>query len=338
MKKLGTLILLLVIAAGCADKKKKVYKPESLGAINTLAVVMESHLWESEVGDKVREHFAAPVLGLSWEEPLFSIDHMPQRVFTGTTRHRRAVLFVSLDSLSLAHVKTDLYARPQKVAVVKGTSREELINNLEQEADNIIAEIRAMELEHNQSLFLRSLSKDRVLREKFGITLSLPSIYKTGKQEDNFVWIDREIQKGTMNLLAYEMPLDYFDNDTTLIQDIVRMRDSIGQQFIPGPDLPNKTTYMVTEKAFAPYVFSTEIGGRETIEVRGIWEVMNYAMAGPFLTYIIRDEANDRNLVLEGFAFAPSTNKRDYMFELEAILKTVKFRKSERDTTTTASL
>ncbi|MGB5458705.1 MAG: DUF4837 family protein, partial [Eudoraea sp.] len=60
-------------------------------------------------------------------------------------------------------------------------------------------------------------------------------------------------------------------------------------------------------------------------EARGIWEIQNYPMAGPFLTYIINDKANNRKLILEGFTFAPATNKRDYMFELEAILKTVQF-------------
>ncbi|MGB5662028.1 DUF4837 family protein, partial [Eudoraea sp.] len=53
--------------------------------------------------------------------------------------------------------------------------------------------------------------------------------------------------------------------------------------------------------------------------------IQNYPMAGPFLTYIINDKANNRKLILEGFTFAPATNKRDYMFELEAILKTVQF-------------
>jgi hypothetical protein len=327
MKHFGTLLLLLLIlASSCGEEsnKKKSYKPESLGAINQLAVVMEDPLWESEVGDKVREYFAAPIVGLPWEEPIFSIEQMPQRVFTGTTRHRRAVLFVGIDSVNVAHVKTDLYARPQKVAVIKGRNRQEIIQNLEAEAESIVAEIRQMELEEMQARFFRSLSKDKVLQEEFGISLNLPSLYKLGKREDGFVWMDREIQKGTMNILAYEMPSDSFQNDTTLIGDIVKMRDSIGQQFIPGPDLPTKKTYMVTENAFAPYVFSTEIAGREALEVRGIWEVHNYPMAGPFLTYIIRDEENNRNLVLEGFTFAPSTNKRDYMFELEAILKTSK--------------
>jgi hypothetical protein len=82
---------------------------------------------------------------------------------------------------------------------------------------------------------------------------------------------------------------------------------------------------MITEKAFAPYVFPAEIGGKKGVEVRGIWEISGYPMAGPFLTYIINDEENQRKMVLEGFTFAPSAEKRNYMFELEAILKTVNF-------------
>ena len=323
MKYLGTLVFILLIATSCGDKK--VYKPQSLGAINTLAVVMEDHLWESEVGDKVREHFAAPTVGLPWEEPLFSIEHMPQRVFTGTTRHRRAVLFVSLDSIDVGHVKTDLYATPQKIGVIKGRNREELMANLDEKADEIISALRNMEIKEAQQRFRRSLNREKALEEKFGISLTFPSLFKVGKQADNFVWIDMEIPKGTMNIIAYEMPWDSFTNDSTFVSDIVQMRDSIGQKYVPGPDLPDKTTYMVTEKAFAPYVFPAEIADKKAAEVRGIWEVKNYPMAGPFLTYIINDKENNRKLVLEGFTFAPNTKKRDYMFELEAILKTVKF-------------
>ena len=326
MKKLGTLVLLLfIVTSSCKNKNQKTYKPESLGAINTLAVVMETHLWEGEIGDKVREHFAAPIPGLTWDEARFSLEHMPQRVFTGQTRHRRAVLFVSLDSVNVAHVKTDLYASPQKVAVIKGSTKEEVIENIDAMADEIIEEIREMELEEVQRRFLRSLSQEKILEQKFGVSLRLPSLYTLGKQEDNFVWIDMEIQKGSMNILAYEMPWDSFKNDSTFVGDIVKMRDSVGKKYIPGPDIPNKVTYMVTEKAFAPYVFSAEIAGRKAAEIRGVWEVQNYPMAGPFLSYIIDDEENKRKMVIEGFTFAPATNKRDYMFELEAIMKTIKF-------------
>ena len=47
-------------------------------------------------------------------------------------------------------------------------------------------------------------------------------------------------------------------------------------------------------------------------------------MAGPFLSYSVLDKDNNRMIVVEGFTFAPAINKRDYMFELEAILRTFK--------------
>ncbi|MDM9629885.1 DUF4837 family protein [Robiginitalea aurantiaca] len=315
----------LFLLLGCQNKPKKNYKPASLGAINTLAVVMDNDLWEGPVGDKVREHFAAPVLGLTWDEPLLNLEHMPGSVFNGTTRHRRAVLFVDLDTVSGAQIQDDLYATPQKVAVIKGKSEAELISSIESASPQIITAFKGMELKESQNRFLRSLSKETVLSEKFGVSLRLPSLYKVGKEEEGFVWIDREIQKGSMNIIVYEMPGDSFESDSTFVQDILHMRDSIGKKFIPGPDVPGKTTYMGTEKAFAPYVFPAEVGGMKAVEVRGIWEVVNYPMAGPFLTYIINDKARNRKLVVEGFTFAPATNKRDYMFELEAIMKTITF-------------
>ena len=322
-------LLILVLFVSCQDKPAKKYKPASIGAINTLAVVMDNDLWEGPVGDEIRQHFAAPVLGLTWDEPLLNLEHMPPSVFRGTTRHRRAVLFVDRDSVSGAQIQEDLYATPQKVAVIKGTSDSELISSIGGSAEQIISSIKEMELKESQKRFLRSLSKETVLRDKFGISLRLPSVYKVGKEEDNFVWIDREIQKGSMNIIVYEMPGNSFESDSTFVQDIVQMRDSIGHKYIPGPDVPGKTTYMGTEKAFAPYVFPAEVSGLKAVEVRGIWEVVNYPMAGPFLTYIINDEAHNRKLVLEGFTFAPATNKRDYMFELEAILKTLSFEREK---------
>lgn len=337
MKKFGVLLTILLLLVACNDGKKKSFKPSSIGAINTLAVVMDNKLWEGEVGDKVREHFAAPILGLTWDEPLFTIEHMPKQVFTGMTRHRRSVLVVAIDSTELAHVKVDVYATPQRVGVIQGENEEQLIANLEKGAKKIIASFKDTEVKEAQKRFLRSLSKDKVLESKFGVKLRIPSVYKMGKEEDNFVWIDRDIPKGSMNLIAYEMPANSFMNDSTLVMDIVQMRDSIGKKYIPGPDIPGRITYMITEKAFAPYVFTAEVAGRRAIEVRGIWEIQNYPMAGPFVTYIIDDPENDRKLVLEGFTFAPATNKRDYMFELEAILKTTKFLASEAEQTVTVT-
>jgi len=55
-----------------------------------------------------------------------------------------------------------------------------------------------------------------------------------------------------------------------------------------------------------------------------MWEVKKDFMAGPFVNYKVKDEKNDRWIIVEGFAFAPSLNKRDYMFELNTIISSFK--------------
>ncbi len=328
MKALRILVLLSFIGLfSCNNGKSQNYLPRSIGPVNQVTVVMDNELWKSQVGDKVREHFAATAVGLTWQESILTLNQVPPEVFSGSLLNSKSILVVKKDSVVAAEIKQDVYATPQLMAVFKGQTDDEIMANIDDKAQEIITSYKSMDLKETQTRLLNSLNKEGVLEEKFNITMSVPSIYKVGRQTDNFVWLDREIQKGHMNIIAYEMPANSFSTDSTLVREIVQMRDSIGALFIPGPDVPEKTTHMRTEPAFSPSIFPTEIAGRKALEVRGIWDIKNYPMAGPFITYIIDDEANNRKLVVEGFTFAPATNKRDDMFRLEAIMKTTRFTK-----------
>jgi hypothetical protein len=117
------------------------------------------------------------------------------------------------------------------------------------------------------------------------------------------------------------VPLNQIDRDTSVIANIIKMRDSIGKAYIHG-GLEGR--YMITEEAYAPYLFDSEIDGKFAYETKGTWEMKSAFMAGPFVNYAIRDSVNNRYIILEGFTFAPATAKRDNMFELEAILKSAK--------------
>ena len=103
---------------------------------------------------------------------------------------------------------------------------------------------------------------------------------------------------------------------------ILEIRDSIGKTFIPGR---LKGSYMITEKAYRPYFYRTQKQGKRTYITKGTWEVANDFMAGPFINYMIRDTLRKRWMVIEGFTFAPASNKRDQMFELNTIIDAVAF-------------
>ena len=131
MKLVRTLVFSIVLLLfSCQEGgSKKSYLPASIGPINSLVVVMDNELWKGEVGDKVREYFAAPEVGLIWQEPLFSINHFPPQSFSGVTRQSRSILYVQKDTLDLGHLKTDMYATPQKVGVIKGRTNNEIMAN-----------------------------------------------------------------------------------------------------------------------------------------------------------------------------------------------------------------
>ncbi|MGB3145055.1 MAG: DUF4837 family protein [Maribacter sp.] len=324
-------LVILGVTLSCKDDGKQDYLPDSVGAMNTLTVVIDNELWKSSVGDAIRENYTAAAQGLTWDEALFSVTQIPPQIFSGSVRNTSSVLFVMEDSLDIANLKSNMYAKPQKVGVIKGRDKQELIDNINKTAPQFIESFKELEITKAQTRFTKSLNKEKALVEKFNISMKIPSIYRVGREEDGFVWIDRQIQKGNMNIIAYTMPWDSFQNDSTFVQDIIKMRDSIGSLYIPGEDVPGKKNHMITERAFSPYVFPAEVSGKKAAEVRGIWEMSAYPMAGPFLTYIINDKENNRKLVLEGFVFAPATRKRDYMFELEAIMKSVRFNVEQKN-------
>ena len=97
----------------------------------------------------------------------------------------------------------------------------------------------------------------------------------------------------TMDFMFYDVPLSTIRNGDSAIVDIVRLRDSISKYKIPGED----GIVMSTEDAYVPALFETSIDGYMAYETRGMWEIKGEYMAGPFINYAIRDEANDRQLL-----------------------------------------
>lgn len=154
----------------------------------------------------------------------------------------------------------------------------------------------------------------------------MPSQYELMLQKDNFVWFKKEIISGNTSILIYQVPLSSIENKRDKVSSIIQMRDSIGRLYIHGKEL---NTDMITEEAYAPYFSNIVLNHTKTYETKGTWELKNDFMSGPFINYAIVDKKNDRILVLEGFCYSPSKEKRDLMLELEAIIKSVKIGKKQ---------
>ena len=323
MKKIYFLVATFLAFASCEDNGKENERilSESSGNINNLSVIVDNELWQGQVGEAIRTNLAAPVDGLPQDEPLFSINQMPPEAFAGFSRKNRIFLRVEKGEPAGIKIGNDSYARPQTGIVVTGETNEEIADIIDENADKIISAFKRTEIKEQQRRISRSSQDDSRLKEELGVSLKFPTAYRYAKDEDGFFWIRKDIPNGSMEILVYEVPVNAIHKDSNIIGNIIEMRDSIGEKHIPGPV---EDSHMITEAAYAPFLFNAEIDGKFAYETKGTWEVTNAFMAGPFLNYAVYDEENERFLVLEGFTFAPSARKRDNMFELEAILKSAK--------------
>jgi len=302
------------------SKGKRKFLTESVGRINNLQVIISNDLWNGAVGEKVREHFAALSDGLPQQEPIFSISQMNPEIHTGFARSSRTFLHVGLATRDTVSLMKDVYARPQTGALIEATSEEKLMTLIDQNQEEIIKAFKDSEIKERQRRTKISLLKVDSLKEHFGVTLQLPSAYRVASASDKFYWFRKDLQDGTTNVLIYEVPLSAIGNDSTIIGDIITIRDSIGSSYLPVEE----EGLFITEASYAPYLFDAEIDGKFAYESKGTWTVQDEWMAGPFLNYAVKDEKNNRYLILEGFTYAPSVEKRNLQFELEAILKSAK--------------
>jgi hypothetical protein len=295
----------------------------SSGKINNLSVVVDNDLWESAIGESIRNILGEEVYGLPQAEPLFTLRQMPTVVFTDFAKRNRTVLKIEKGSDKTSDTKyyENPFAIPQKLVLITGATNTEIIEQLKSNSAKIIAAFKAEEIKERQKQISKSLHTTSNLQSKLGVSLRFPSAYRVAKEDENFFWLRRDIRTGSLDLLVYELPMDAIVSGDDVIDDIIKMRDSIGKKYIPGPV---EGTYMTTEDAYTPFIRSMILDNKPTIETKSLWEVNNAFMSGPFINYVITDEINDRIIVIEGFAYAPSVSKRDYVFELEAIIKSIK--------------
>lgn len=326
MKKLLILAISCLMILACKDKAQDGSQKsltESSGKINFLSVVVSNDQWNGNLGEAIRNILAAPVDGLPQEEPLFSMSQIPPKVFSGFVTQNRTILKIEKGTAGF-NIEENVYAKPQKVVVISGNSDEELINQLETNAEKIVSTFKSTEIKEKQRRIKKSLHKIDEIEDNLGITLNFPTAYRISQtvQNDNekFFWIRKTITTGSTNLLVYQVPIDAIKKGDEAINSIIKIRDSIGKTHIPGPV---DGSFQRTEPAYTPLFFNEIVDNKTTYVTKGTWDVDGAIMAGPFCNFAIEDKINNRYVILEGFTYSPSTQKRDFMFELEAIIRSV---------------
>ncbi|MCP4883695.1 MAG: DUF4837 family protein [Flavobacteriales bacterium] len=321
LKRIAFTILSLVLLISCG-KSDTVTLVSSTGRINHVLIVMNDEDWQGKVGDELKKIIGEPVKGLPQEENQFSINQVDPYTFNSLFKRNRNILFVGLDQEENFYTNKNVHASPQTTLTILSKDKEALIENIRSHATEIVDIFKKNDLALYQKKVTKDFHDPATIEtlNNLDISMKIPFDYKMVEDSGQFLWYRNTFERGLLNIIAYEVPV--FDESYTK-ESLLSFRDSIGKSYIPGQF---ENTYMRTEPQFTPIYKEVEFNNVKALESRGLWFVEGDFMGGPFISYTIEDKENERLIVVEGFSYSPSSKKRDVVFELEAILKTIKLK------------
>ncbi|HFX18141.1 MAG TPA: DUF4837 family protein [Flavobacteriales bacterium] len=313
-------LILTIFLGSCSGGSKKTL-PGSSGKTHNILVIMDNQDWKNAVGDSIRKYFATEYNDLPQIEPLFSLKQAAPELYNGIFKTVRDVIWVGLGDKPGVHYFKDKFAEPQLIVKIEGRNKDEIKQLIHDHAQEIVNKFKAFEIKNLQEHHRKALRNNEDIEKELGISIEIPDFFVLVDHQKNFFWFRRDLKNGEQDIVLYSVPLK--DSLDLKGDRVLYYRDSIGKKFIPGPV---DSTYMKSENNISPSHVLTEINGHKAIETRGLWNMKNDFMGGPYINYSIIDKKHKRMVVGEGFIYAPAIDKRDYIVQLEAILKTMKLK------------
>lgn len=257
---------------------------------------------------------------LPQREPMFDVSLIDTTRFNQTTRLARCIVIVTVNPAVFTSTRIryekNVWARPQLVVYVNTPSASQLSLYMAKAGHRLTSLLTRAEINTAIST-LRAGSNRKAessIRRMFGWNMRIPAEMKAGKTGRNFIWLSDNRPDRMRNICVYS-----YSGTTLDAHRALAARDSVMRLNIPG-ELDGM--YMQTTPGSVTAGLTTE-DGRTVMISRGLWEMRNDAMGGPFVSYSVVDSANSRIIVAEAFVYAPGTNKRNLIRSAEAALYTL---------------
>ena len=319
MKKI--LLMLMAVLALASCKNTKALLPNVSGKAGEIIVVIEKADWEGNLGAQVRELLACDCPYLAQKEPLYSLVNVAPGGFGDLFKvHRNIVYFTlnqQLDSAGVIYRK-DVWAAPQCLVQVSAHDADEAAALVRDNGKSIVGYIEQAERDRVIRNSIRYEEREIAPRvaEVFGGSPHFPMGYKLKKITDDFAWVADEKQYTIQGIFIYKYPA-IRTSDELSVDNIIARRNSTLKENVPGMF---ENTWMTTGEYMPPQIEFFRFRGRDFAQVRGLWEVENDYMGGPFVSHSFYSQDGASVIVAEAFVYAPKYDKRQYLRQVESIL------------------
>jgi len=327
MKKITLLFCLsLILLVSC--RVERATKPSATGATAELLVIMNSASYQGEAGLAVSEVFQQPIPMFLAPEPKFDLVHLPPENFVELFQSHRHILIADISDThekSALSIEKNVWSQPQMVIRVNAPNDSLFALILKANADAFIDHFLSVEFERiiNANNRIPNQAARQTVKEKFGFEMAIPEGFFVAVEGDNFVWIRRTGVAQDLELGVLIASLPYTDPAVDFAHETIEARrDSLTRKYVPGEF---EGSFMTTYPELPPQFAEINFNGHFAVEARSLWRMHNDFMGGPFINFTMVQPHNNRLLILDGFVYAPGEPKRNFMRQVEALIRSISF-------------
>ncbi len=346
------LLLVAVWTAGCGpngiDSRTGIL-PAAFGKANKLTVIADSSWWSADLADSVDFTFGAPFLILPRPEPLYDLVHFDYKdlEYKPARKELRSYLIISHEGLRGSRldemIRKDLgdsllpaskpysvklvqnrWATGQLVFYIYGQNEEAVYQAIQERGPAMLAKLKIHDLPilESQAYAAReNVTLTNKVRDWTGAKFRIPGEYVTALEEDGTLWLRKDAGEMILGLLFKKVP--YVNQDQFSLNGFKRLHDGM-TRIVTSQE--SDTTRMVADDRELPLFFSAQtLDHQYAMEVRGIWSMQGAFMGGPFISYVLQSPDQKSLIIATGFIYGPGKSKREWMQQLEVILRTANF-------------
>ncbi len=299
--------------------------PSSSGKYGEVLVVVDTSLENGVVGEKLQAIFYESLLGMPQKEPQFRVATVSPKGFKSILKRSRNILKLDVKKASKKGVQIvrDAWAKDQLLIKISAQDQQTIARILSKNKQTIRDYFNEEEISRLKRQFKTKCLSDieARIKEKAGLSLTIPSGFVKMLETENGLWIKKEKQVGQHQVIqGLSIYIEPYTTDSVFSSSAVtKSRNKFTKNHIEGF---RENSYMAVFEDYSLHIKELNLNGVYAKEYRGLWNMKNDFMGGPFLHFVFVDEENNKAVHLDGFVYAPKFNKREYLRELEAIMRT----------------
>ena len=318
----------LIASMSSCDEINERILPTISGKSGDLLVVVDSNYWNYQTGAAIQTIFSTEQVGLPQREPIFNLIKIPHRSFARIFHTMRNVIMIEIDAdkKTKISISEDVWAETQLVITITAPDDKTAAATIKKNAATLLGYFNDRERKRLQDKYKVSANgkNAKYLEKQLGIKISLDDLYVVAKETDNFIWMRKDKMAGehpiSYGIMIYTYP--YTSDSTFDVHQLVAKRNELTKEHIKGSV---EGSFVQTYLEYVPREREINLKGIYVKELRGLWQMKGDFMGGPFVSYTMVDEPNNRVITIDGYIYAPKFDKRELIRELEAIALTVNF-------------